>query len=199
MIIFYDTETSGLPIRGLPMDDNAQPWIMQVGAMFTDMDGLRIHGAVSTYIKPDGRKGREGAEAIHGITERDCSRLGVPELGPLSMLTAWMGMARLVVGFGLKFDQMITAGVIERRGKNVSAWERPGVKWIDLIETCAQVCKIPSEHESGTYRWPNLDTACEMILGEAPREGYHDAFGDADRARRLYIELKRRGYLSFGD
>lgn len=67
---------------------------------------------------------------------------------------------------------------------------RAGLTVVDLIGPAAAHCKIASEHDSGSYRWPSLDVACQQILGEPPREGVHNALSDAQRARRLFHALR---------
>ena len=36
--LFYDTETTGLPLYDQPSDDPRQPHIVQVGAILVDLD-----------------------------------------------------------------------------------------------------------------------------------------------------------------
>lgn len=199
MILIPDVETSDLPKKGFPMDDPSQPWVKQVACMLTEMDGVTVWGRLQAVIAPEGRKGRPGAEEVHGITDHQSARYGVREIPVLGLMTEWMRKVKFVVGYGIEFDQIVVEGVILRRGKDASAWKRPGVKWICLREKCIDLCKVPSEHESGTYRWPNLDKACEVVLGEAPREGHHDAWDDMQRTHRLMLELMRRGILKFED
>src|SRR5688500_20024071 len=102
MIMLYDTETSDLPKKGFPIDDPSQPWVKQVGAMLVDMTGDRIYGRLQAIISAEGRKGRPGAENVHGITDRDSALYGVSELGVFSILTGWMRKVKYVVGFGIE-------------------------------------------------------------------------------------------------
>ncbi len=76
MILFFDTETTGLPPRGAPIDDPRQPHLVQLAAMLADDDG-RVLFAMSEIIRPDGYSVPEQASNVHGITTEIAEAVGL--------------------------------------------------------------------------------------------------------------------------
>ncbi|MGT2505722.1 hypothetical protein [Cupriavidus basilensis] len=53
-ILFYDTETSGLPQWSLPSEDPSQPHITQIAAELHDEDTGTTLAFMDLLIRPDG-------------------------------------------------------------------------------------------------------------------------------------------------
>ena len=53
-VIFYDTETTGLPNWSAPSDDESQPHLVQLGAIVRDTDTEKVIHKLDVIIKPDG-------------------------------------------------------------------------------------------------------------------------------------------------
>lgn len=196
MILLLNLETSDLIKPELPLSDPAQPWIVEVAASMHDRDLTTTYGRFQTRVRADGRKIRPGAEKVHGISNRAAGRYGMSEIRMLGALTGLVDQCEAVVGFGLNgFDKKVVESVLIRQGKKTASWTRAGLEFIDIIGCCAQACRLQGNHESNTYRWPTLDQACEILLGEAPQPGIHDAWDDLGRAGRLYKFLRDSGRL----
>lgn len=198
-LMFIDTETSGLIDRARPLSDPGQPWIVSIAAELAAEDGTPL-AHFATQIRADGRKIKPGAEAVHGITNRDAGRGGVGEAAALGLLIGLINQVPAggrVIGYGLAFDRDVVLGLLMRKSadKAIASWSRPGLEWVDLIEPSSQFCRIPSEHVPDTYRWPSLDEAGEALCGLPRRVGHHGAFDDATRAKAVYLELVRRGAI----
>ena len=61
MILFYDTETSGIPRWDLPADDPAQPRIVQIAALAVDDFDNTEKSRYEAIVKPEGWTIAEGA------------------------------------------------------------------------------------------------------------------------------------------
>lgn len=76
----------------------------------------------------------------------------------------------------------------------VALMDRPNRRWECTMLASVGICKL--EHKGkfadGHYKWPTLDEASEIILGEPRRDGHHAAFDDLERCKRIFFELKRR-------
>jgi DNA polymerase III epsilon subunit-like protein len=200
-----DLETSGLIRKDLPLSDPVQPWAVSIAADLADNDGNSL-GFFSLLIKPDGRKIQANAEKVHGISSRDAEIWGIKENAPLVVLQDLAGKAEFIVSFG-DFDKLVITSLFARMEKALSKpegtygrkWARPGLQFVDVQKPAAQaVCKLPSEFEDGDYKWPSLDEACSIILGEAPRDGAHTAWDDLQRTKRLYLALRDQGHFEKG-
>lgn len=205
-ILFFDCETSSLYRDKLALDDPQQPWCVSLAFALCSNDG-EMQNFGRYLIKPDGRSIQRGAEDVHGITTRDASRFGVPEariLGLLSDCLKTMPADSYIrcVTFGT-FDPNVISSLFARfaksQGKPTNSYDRlwakrPFVEFMNLIDPwLTQMCKIPSEHVEGTYRWPSLDEAAEIVLGQERRSGKHDAWQDMLILRDIYVALRDRG------
>src|ERR1700730_4702493 len=77
-ILFYDTETSGLPQWSLPSEDPSQPHITQLAAELCDEDSGTVLAYMDFLIKPEGWTIPPELEALTGITNERANLFGVP-------------------------------------------------------------------------------------------------------------------------
>lgn len=197
MILSLDTETSNLPARGMDVANPQYPWPVRIGAALFDDDG-KDYALFSTGIRGDGRTIAEGAKNVHGVSSREAGRTGIPEKVALSVICHLAGQARLLIGFNIEFDRDVLVAAILRQDQDPKRLLRPGLQLIDLMKPCTPFCKLPTDHDSGSYRWPSLDDAGRILLGETPRVGPHTDWNDLQRGKRIYFWLKARGALELG-
>lgn len=188
--LFVDVETSDLLKKHLPLDDDAQPWCVRVSAQL-DVSGQPPQ-FFNLAVKADGRKIREGAERVHGVSSRSAAKHGMNEVVVLGALCNLAAQAECVVGHGIQFDRDVITGVLMRRGKDARLWTRAGLAFQDTMILATPFCRLPSVMDDGGFKWPSLDEACSLLLSEAPREGHHDAWDDLQRTRRLWAWLVDR-------
>jgi DNA polymerase-3 subunit epsilon len=192
MLLFVDTETSGLIKKGLPLSSPEQPWVVNLAAELTDANGAQL-ACISTGIRANGRTVTDGAHKVHGVSSAAAARTGVSELAALGVLCgreSLVSQARYVIGHGISFDRDVVTSVLARQGRDATTWVRPGLVFVDTMLAAAPFCGIQSEHESGGYRWPSLDQACETLLSQSPRIGPHSAWDDVQRCKALYFWLR---------
>jgi DNA polymerase III epsilon subunit-like protein len=192
-----DLETSGLPKPGMIKGSDEYPWFVEVGAILFDLNGVELD-IFGSRVRADGRKMQPGAIAVHGMTDWEASRAGISEIAALSVVCGFAAQARYLVGYGVQFDRDVCESTLIKLGKETRMLVRPGLQVVDLRPPATQACKIPSDHESGGYRWPSLGEACERLLGDPPRTGKHRAVEDARRNVRLFVHLQQAGYLDLG-
>lgn len=195
MLLMVDVETSGLIKKNLPLESPEQPWLVWIAAQLCDNEGREL-AAIRTRIRANGRSIPDDARAVHGISTRDAGKGGIAEKSALRVLCgheSLVSQARIVAGHGIGFDKSVITGSIIRNGWDTSVWTRPGLQFIDTMQAATPFCKLTSAHDSGGYRWPSLDEACEILLNEPPRVGAHDAWQDLHRAKRLYFHLRSLG------
>ncbi len=197
MLLFVDTETSDMLKRHLPLSDESQPWIVSIAAELVGMDGVTQDFFYTRVRAADGAKIRDGAEKVHGISSREASRSGVPQVVALGMLCHFAAQANLAIGFGMDFDRQIVESALIRSGKDTKLWVRPGLQFVNCMLAATPVCKLPPKQprDDGAHKWPSLDEACEIILGTPRREGHHNAWNDMQRTKLLYFALRAKGVL----
>lgn len=195
MLMFLDLESSGLIKRDLPLGAPEQPWIVGIACELTDLNGTHI-ASIDTAIRANGRSISDGARRVHGVTSAHASRSGISEIAALGVLCgkeSFASQAKQIIGHNAAFDCQVIESVLLQNGREASALKRPGLTIVDTMLAATPFCKIPSEHESGGYKFASLDEACQILLCEPPRQGHHTAWEDLQRAKRLYFLLRERG------
>lgn len=197
MIVALDCETSGLIPKGAAPGSAQFPWPVQIGAILFGLDG-HDRASFGSRIRADGRTIGASASEIHGISSRDAGKSGVPEIIGLSIVCAFAAEAQFITGFNLPFDRAILESALIRLGKETKKLMRPGLQAVDLMRPATALCKLYSEREDGSYKYPRLGEALSIIRHERPRQGHHDALRDAAAAKRLFLSLHHRGALDIG-
>lgn len=212
-VMFLDIETSGLWKESLSLEDNQQPWACSIAASLCTNDGDFVNFC-KFLIKPENRTIQPKAQDIHGISPRSAAQFGIPESRALGVLTDFLKTMPMdswirVVSYG-EFDKRVISSLLRRFAlsqnppKPATAYDRlwkdrPLVEFIDLMSPFAQqICKIPSGFDDGSYKWPSLDEAAQIILGREPRGQRHDAWQDMLILRDLYIRIREMGMFKEG-
>lgn len=104
--IFFDTETTGLPLFSEPSEHPGQPHIVQLAAVLADLDTQADIASMNVIIRPDGWTIPDEVAAIHGITTEHAMDVGIPEPMAVEMfLSLWVG--RLRIAHNESFDARI--------------------------------------------------------------------------------------------
>ncbi len=106
-ILFFDTETTGLPNWKEPSDSECQPHAVQIGAVLADEDTREIIEVLDVIIKPDGWTIPEEVSEIHGITTEIALEKGIPEADALKKFMGLYSKANLRVAHNTTFDNRI--------------------------------------------------------------------------------------------
>ena len=106
-ILFYDTETTGLPVWGSPSGGDEQPHIVQLAALLVDSETREVLEMVDAIIAPDGWTSSPEALAVHGITHERAMDEGIPESTAMAQLLDLWGRCEWRVGHNESFDARI--------------------------------------------------------------------------------------------
>lgn len=173
MILFIDTETTGLPSRYA--GDERQPHMVQLAAVLRD-DTRRPVARVNHLIRPDGWRIPLEATAIHGFTTEACVRNGVPlSAAMLDVLALWT-QAKRIVSYNIDFDYGILA--LSSRRVGVLLPQR------DLY--CAMRESAKLIHSNG--RWVKLGMAYQCFFGRN-FDHAHNAASDVEACREIYYAI----------
>jgi DNA polymerase III epsilon subunit-like protein len=183
-ILFFDTETTGMLVRGLPADDPAQPRVVQLAAVLADAGGDVI-AQLSTLIRPDGWTVSEGARDVHGISTDRCAAYGVPIAAAVGLFDALCGVAGELVAHNLSFDERVLGAEYGRLGRPDFAG---GLVGFCTMQAATPVCRLPGRQG---FKWPTLAEAHRHLIGTDFVDA-HDALADVLACMRCYFELKQR-------
>jgi DNA polymerase-3 subunit epsilon len=194
-IIFFDTETTGLPDPKMPSDWEGQPHICQLGAIVTDQDG-RVKTELNVLVKPDGWTIPASASAIHGIYQADAERYGLSIKGVLSIFDRLIRVSERVVAHNIEFDLLLIEIQARRTGVslNLPVQHTCTMKAATDIVKCPPTDRMLKAGMSG-YKKPNLTETYRHFFGR-DFEGAHDAMADVRACRDVFFELKKLGAVA---
>lgn len=181
LALFYDTETTGLPLWREPSDHPDQPHIVQLAAALVDLDTRRTVGSLDVIVRPEGWTIPEDMTAIHGISTELARDVGVSEGAALSMLLdLWNGHKR--IGHNQPFDARIIRIAQHRAGFAEGELE----KWKSGTAECTQRLATSIMRIGKTT---NLREAHEHFLGR-PLENAHSAMADVQGCMAVYFAIQ---------
>lgn len=194
MIIFFDTETSGLPDYLAPSNAAHQPHLVQLAHILCEDDGTEVESA-NVIIRPDGWVIPDEVAAIHGITTEIAMEKGVPMTDAMEGFLAARRRAGLRVAHNVSFDDRVMRIAMLRHGlvrEDIEALEA-APKFCTVQATTMLVNLPPTEKMLAAGfnkpKPPKLVECIRHFFGEE-LEGAHDAMADVAACRRIYFHLK---------
>lgn len=177
MKLFYDTETTGLIVKGVPLDDTKQPRLVQLACILTD-DSFNEVSIVKLLIQPNGYSIPEQVIAVHGITTEQAMKAGVPMKVAMGIFGYLAFVADELLAFNDDYDKMVLTGESMRLKQNTPFGSR---KTTCCMRPLVDVCKIPKPNpqpwHTDKYKWPKLIEAHRHAFG-IDFEKAHDALAD---------------------
>lgn len=193
MLLFCDTETSGLFRDELAPNAPEQPHLVQLGAQLYD-GNFRKRGHLSVLIKPDGWEIEAGAEAVHGISTATCHRYGVRLAEALVLFRGLTTSALQIIGHNVQFDRKVIELAIERAGGAGLWWSKLGRNMACTMEASTDLCQLPKPSGRPGYKFPKLEEAYAALIG-GEMAAAHDADADIASTVLIYRKLVERGAI----
>lgn len=191
MKLFWDTETTGLPQKGLPDNHPSQPKLVQLGALLTDDYGVE-RAVLDVMVKPNGWVIPEATAKIHGITTELATQCGVPLTIAVGMFLNLLYLAEEHGGHNIEFDIGIIRMALAQLGRPMS---RPWPKKFCTKEMADPFTKIPPTARMKAYghgnkfKAPSLSEATRFFFDEE-LDGAHNAMIDVRGCARVYWHIK---------
>lgn len=191
LILFYDTETTGLPDWKNPSDSEQQPHLVQLAALLVNADTEQVQEQMDVIIAPDDWEWNESSEAFkaHGITMDRAISEGVPEhLAIEQFLSLWGSNHR--VCYNRTFDQRIIRIALKRYSdpETMDLWADKDSHDCAML-MAKPIMQLPPKGRYG-YRNPKLEAAYRHFTGKE-LIGAHNAMADARAAMEIYFAIKR--------
>ena len=189
MLLFFDTETTGMVDRYLPPDHEHQPHMVQIAALLTDDDGAEV-SSINLVVCP-GVPVPVQASNIHGITDEIAKHKGIT---PHCAAAAFYGLscrADTLVAHNIDFDVIVVSAQLSRLGKPEHCKEIGRLPTFCTMKAATPICQIPhtNPRSATDYKWPKLEEAFRHFFGRE-LEGAHDALVDVRACRDVYFALK---------
>jgi DNA polymerase III epsilon subunit-like protein len=117
MILFFDTETTGLPKNWkVPVTDlDNWPRLVQLAYLVYDFDGNLIHSC-NEIVKPNGFTIPIDASNVHGITTVIANQRGSKIEEVFELFSIHLKRAKVVVAHNMAYDEKIIGSELIRLG-----------------------------------------------------------------------------------
>lgn len=197
LVLFYDTETTGLPDFKAPSSEPHQPHLVQLGACLADANTREVLQTLDVIIQPDGWDIPDEVAKIHGITTEKAQALGVPEQLALDLfLNLWekATVRRKRIGHNESFDARIIRIAIKRYHDDALADFWKGGVSDCTMQLAKPICNLPPTERmiaSGRnfVKNPNLSEAHRHFLG-TDFENAHSAIADVHACMAVYWAIQ---------
>ena len=207
MALIFDTETSGKADFDKPDTDISQPSLVQLGMILVDTANW-IPKLQASMLIQDVTSIEPQAEAIHGISVRDCQRYGVPQQVALQLFSHLFHASDCLVAHNYEFDRRIMAAAMHRGGTGgLLAARGPSsaavVDWDAMPHVCTMkastdIVKLPGLFNENDYKWPSLAEAYHHFT-DSELEGGHDALVDAEACLTVFKSLVEAGAVELAE
>lgn len=187
--LFFDTETTGLPVNWkAPISDfNNWPRLVQLAYILFDEKGNKIEEN-DFIIKPNGFTIPKESSIIHGITTEKAIDNGHSIEYVLNIFYKLIEKSHFLVAHNISFDEKIVGSeflrinfenLIERKEK------------ICTMEKTTNFCKLEGPYG---YKWPKLSELHNKLFGFDFEEA-HNASVDIKATAKCFWELRDRKIL----
>ena len=202
-ILFLDTETTGLPSRYAPPEDQGQPWCVQVAWLMQDTRRPELDGRHfgSLIIQPPGKvRVSPQAADVHRLTDDVIADLGIPAANAFRMLGPLVESADLLVAHNEEFDRARLIGDFVRLGSTVYGSKCDEVeRWFCTMRAATPIVNLPPTDRMRAAGFdkpkpPKLEEAIAHFWPGETIAGAHDAMVDLRACQRLFWRLVALGH-----
>lgn len=189
MLLFLDTETTGIPRNyNAPREDSANwPRVVQLAYALYTKDGL-CTAPYHAIVRPEGFVIPEEATRIHGIGQLEARLNGVDLDVVLKDLAKTMLSATYVVGHNVSFDTNVVGAEFHRH----SLPDPFILPAICTMKSTTNLLNIPGPYGP---KYPKLQELYAYLFNAQPPH-QHNTFHDMQATARCYFELINRGVLA---
>lgn len=191
-VLFFDTETTGLPDNKQPTNLDVQPHIVQMAALLCSDDG-EIKAEMCLMVQPQGFTVPSKAADIHGITTHMAMQYGMSLRGVMTLFNRMLTRSQMVVAHNLKFDKFLIECSARRAGFDVGEFAFP--EEYCTMERATNIVKLPpSERMKAVgmtgHKSPSLKEAYGHFYGRE-NQGAHNAMADVRACREIYLAIQQ--------
>lgn len=187
--LFFDTETTGLPIDYKAPSSNVNNWprLIQLSWVIAD-ENCNVISTNDHIIYPNGFTIPNDVAILHGITNLKAKQLGEPIEKVLEGFLSDFNRATCIVGHNVAFDKKIIGAELIRLGMEDVMNSKPS---ICTMEASTDYCKIPDVYG---YKWPKLQELHAILFGYEFNDA-HNSMCDVKATLNCFKELKRIGVV----
>ncbi len=188
MILFFDTETTGVPRNYKVPASDVESWPRLVQLGFIVMDDKNPLLETEYVVYPSFEIPAE-ASRVHGITTERARDIGQPIGDILGNFKFWVENCDVIVGHNVDFDvHVVGAEFIRLLEKDPFE----GKKIVCTMQSSTRFCGIPNGR--GSFKWPKLHELYRKLF-DRDMGAAHTALQDIQNTAQCYFELVERGVI----
>lgn len=184
MYLFFDTETTGLPLRwDAPVEDlDNWPRMIQIAWILMN-DEDEVSEEKVYIIQPEGFSIPKAASDVHGISTEKALEEGHNIVEVLEEFRDSISKCSGIVAHNINFDEKIVGAEFLRSdiGHDFFSKER-----LCTMKRATQFCKIPGKYG---YKWPKLIELHQKLFGVG-FENAHDALVDIQACAKCFWKMR---------
>lgn len=191
MLLFIDTETTGLPRNYRAPTSALDNWprLVQMCWILTTVDG-QIVKQQKYIIRPNGFTIPSNSSSIHRITNTIAIQQGTEIDQVMKEFLEDVTNVRCIIGHNIEFDKHVVGSELIRLGY-FDCLE--GMNSYCTMKSTADFCKIPDDW--GDYKYPKLQELYKKLFGRQFVNA-HDAESDVKATMECFFELIDRKIIS---
>lgn len=188
-ILFFDTETTGLPQNYNAPISAVHNWPRMVQLAFLEYyeDGS-LTNQHNYIIKPEGYVIPADATRIHRITTQQALAKGYDLVKILNLFHQVISESAILIGHNIAFDRSIVGAEFIRKKIDTNALLSKRSFCTMKDKNIVNFCKIPGKFG---FKWPTLEELHFRLFNEQITEA-HDASIDIESTARCFFELLKR-------
>ena len=187
--LFFDTETTGLPIDYYTPTYQTKLWprLVQLSWITTDED-CNILSQNDFIIYPDGFTIPSDASKLHGITTDIAKEKGKPLKEVMDKFMEDFKAAKAIVGHNIDFDKKILSAELYRlKQKDIMNSKQS----LCTMKASTNFCKIPGPYG---YKHPKLQELHKKLFGCEFKDA-HNSMSDVTATLKCFKEMRRVGWI----
>jgi DNA polymerase III epsilon subunit-like protein len=200
-ILFFDTETTGLPNFKSPSSDPSQPSVLQLGAILCSSEGNELE-CWETLVKIGDKPIHPMALAAHNISADKANSEGIDKTEAFNTFYELSRKAESICCHNFNFDIRLLKIMAAQCGVDTGEAENYDMclsEILDLPYFCTmqstiKFCALPFPSGRKGNKFPKL-SELYYILFDEEFIGAHDALTDVRGTVRCFFELRKRGIL----
>lgn len=188
--LFFDTETTGLPLNwNAPIQElDNWPRLVQIAWILFDDKGVEISDK-NYIIKPQGFEIPKNVVNIHGISNEKAEKDGVDLSIVLNEFLVLINQSKFIVAHNIDYDYKVVAAELLRNNiQNCFI----GKKLICTMKSSTNFCGIKGAN--GMNKWPKLSELHYKLFGTIFKEA-HNAEIDIRITSKCFWEMKELNVL----
>ena len=188
-LLFFDTETTGLPSDYNAPINNSHNWprLVQISWILTE-ENTNIISQKNFIIKPNGFVIPKTSSDIHRITTEKAVKEGLDLSIVLDLFDSDLKQADIIIGHNIDFDIKVVRAEMYRLKRTDNL---VGKNTICTMKSTTDFCKIQGKYG---YKFPKLQELYTKLFGHGFEEA-HDSQADIFATMQCYFELCKRDIL----